>query len=422
MAEEVTAARAAAQGVATARRTVDPFGFLSVSDDPALQRVVAQRYAATHSTTVQTAPARDRVARRLRLGFVSTDFCEHPVGRLIVGLFEHLDRERFAVTAYAIGERQEDAIRRRLRSAVDAFAVSPRLDATALAGQIADDRIDILFDLGGYSGVPILDLLARRPAPMQVNFLGYTGTLGMPACDFIACDTYCIAPSAALHYTERPLPVAPCYLPSDPARGNGARPQLTRADYGLNDDAIVVCAFTNTGKIAPPWFAATMRILGAAPRTVLWLRQPAADAMERLRAHARAAGVAGERIVFAPADPLDRYQARFALADFMLDSWPYGSHTTVNDALFAGLPVLTLAGRSFAGRASASQLAVLGLASLIASDVDDGVARAIALAQDAHTRRRTRDRLADPNVRAALFDMDRYARHFEGALRAAWAA
>ena len=220
---------------------LSPLGILSLTDDPALQLQAAR--SATRHAVPQRPPAASIAARRgsarLRLGFVSSDFRNHPVGRLVVGLLERLDRAQFEVFVYAVGPEWSDAIATRVAEAPDHFVHVGWGYRDALGRCVRDDAIDVLFDLNGYTGLQMLEALSRRPAPMQVNFLGYTGTLGCSAYDYILADSYCIPPAAERWYEERVLRVDPCYLPSDPARELAAVP-LRRADYGLPDDALVL--------------------------------------------------------------------------------------------------------------------------------------------------------------------------------------
>lgn len=411
-------------GVATARdggvAVVPAFDFLTLCDDPALQRVAAQGWGADAVAGVVPLALPPRGAQpRLRLGFVSSDFGNHPVGRLVVALLERLDRRAFDVQAFATADDPGNVHRQRLARAVDRYAVLDRADAAAAARAVAAADIDVLFDLNGYSGGEAARIFAHRPARLQLNFLGYTGTLGTSTYDGIVADHYCIPDDVVGAYAERVVRVDPCYLPSDPARAI-APAARTRADYGLPENATVFCAFAAINKIVPSVFDAWMHILRDLPGSVLWLRHMAPDRAARLRAQAQRCGVAGERLVVAVAEPVESYLARLPLADLFLDSAPFGSHTSVNDALFVGLPVVTIAGASFAGRASASQLAALGQDALIARDLAHYVEVALRVATDAAERAALAAQLRDPARRAPLFDIDGYARRFEAAIVAAF--
>jgi predicted O-linked N-acetylglucosamine transferase (SPINDLY family) len=400
------------------------YDFTAVCDDPGLQRRVAERYAASESGPVAAAswsarvsiPQRGDAAARLHIAFVSSDYRDHPVGRLVVPLLERLDRARFDVTAYSTG-RADDVVGNRIAAAGVRLAALPRRDPLAAAACVRADGVDILVDLNGFSGGEALRIFAARPAALQVNFLGYTGTLGSAAYDVLVTDRYCIAPDARSHYAEAPLYVDPCYLPSDPHRAVGDA--TDRAAYGLPGDALVLHAGAALYKVSPELFAAWLAILRDVPRSVLWMRASPPASVARLRFAAAKAGIDGARLHFAPAESVERYLARFALADLMLDTAPFGAHTTVNDALYMGVPVVSVAGRSFAGRASASQLVAAGLEELVAPDLARYADLARALAGDPAQLDSARERLRDVR-RRALFDADRYAAAFAEALIAAW--
>ena len=279
--------------------------------------------------------------------------------------------------------------------------------------------IDVLFDLDGLSGRSLVELFAMRPAPLQVNFLGYTGTLGTNVYDFIISDRHCIPDEFRRHYVERPLYIDPCYLPSDSRRTVDST-HVTRSQYGLPEDAVVLCAFANTYKILPDMFDTWMRILARHEDAVLWLRDVHGDAKARFGDEAEVRGVSRTRLFFAPTEHLGRYLARFRLATLFLDTAPFGAHTTVNDALFAGLPVVTINGLSFTGRASASQVIAAALPSLVASDHQsyyDIVDRLLASPAELTRLGLT---LKTPTTAGHLFDMDRYVDRFEEAILSAW--
>jgi predicted O-linked N-acetylglucosamine transferase (SPINDLY family) len=400
---------------------LSPLGFLSLTDDPALQ-LQAARSAARHAMP-QKPRAPGVVARRgnarLRLGFVSSDFRDHPVGRLVVGLLERLDRAQSEVFVYAIGPEWSDAIATRIAEASDRFVQVGWGYRDALGKCVRDDAIDVLFDLNGYTGLQVLEAFSRRLAPMQVNFLGYTGTLGCSAYDGILADSYCIPPAEEQWYEERVLRVDPCYLPSDPARELAALP-LRRADYGLPDDALVLCCFARVYKIVPELLDGLQSILGDHPDAILWLRHTDADVAARVRAEAHARGIGRRQIAFAPPEGTARYLARFRLADLFVDTFPFGAHTTVNDALFAGLPVLAVAGRSFAARASASQVRAAGLPDFVAGSVADYFLKLRAYMDDPRFLSEAAGRLRDGTADAPLFDLDRYTRTFERVIHDTW--
>ncbi len=402
---------------------VPAFDFIAVCDDPLLQRAAARGWSESAVAGVSPVARPPRATRaKVRLGFVSSDFGDHPVGRLVVALLERLDRQAFEVYAFVTADEARDAVRLRVERAVDRFATLDRRDPAACARALAAADIDVLFDLNGLSGGEALRIFAQRPARLQMSFLGYTGTLGLPAAyDGLVADTYCVPLASRDACDERAVTVDPCYLPSDPQRLPDPA-ELDRAVYGLPAGGIVFGAFAAVYKIVPELFDVWMQLLRDVPDSVLWLRHMPADRTLRLRAEALARGVASERLVVAPRDPVPRYLARFALADLFLDSVPFGSHTTVNDALFMGLPVVTLAGASFAGRASASQVAAMGAEAQIAADLAHYHRIALHLATDASARAAAAARLRDAAARAPLFDADAFARRFEAAILHAFRA
>ena len=344
-----------------------PFPVQTISDDPALDRSLTLRWTAHEFLPASPLrPARRSEPGKLRIGFLSPDFHSHPVGRLVVGLIERLDRNRFEVCAFSTEKEVDDAIQSRIRRACDRFRSFPVVDAREVAEAIRADRIDVLIDLTGHTAGANLSTLSLRPAPVQVNYLGYTGTLGSPAVDWIVADPYCIPPDLADAYVERPLYLEPCYMPrcGDHADDDVS---ISRSDYGLPEHALVYAAMSAAYKILPERFDAWMEILRAVPGSILWMRTMAGVAARRLRLRAASLGVDPVRLQIARNEPVPRYLARYRLADLYLDTWPFGSHTTVNDALSAGLPVLAQAGRTFASRASASQVIAAGLPELVAN-------------------------------------------------------
>jgi predicted O-linked N-acetylglucosamine transferase (SPINDLY family) len=403
-------------------QSVPPYLLLAICDDPALQLAAAKRWAWPEAQPAQQGGA-ERTRRedeRLRLGFVSSAFHDHPVPRLLVGLLEQLDRERFDVRAYALGRGERDALRERIERAVTAVVDLGHSAPSAMAERVREDGIDVLFDLTGHTGQARPDLFASRAAPVQINYLGYAGTLGAGYYDFVVTDRFTTPESAQVDFVERLCHVGECYIPSDPARERAMR-SPERAEYGLGEDAFVFMNQAAAYKIQPPLFDVWMRLLRSLPDALLWLR-PADHAVQKnLREEADRRGVDPRRLVFAPSEPVPRYLARYELADLYLDTCPFGSHTTVNDALSAKLPVLTIAGRSMAARASASQLRAASLPELIATSSAEYESIARSLAGDRWRLDGLAGRLRRDGGASALFDMQRYARAFETAMARIWA-
>ncbi len=352
---------------------------------------------------------------RLRVGFAASAFHDHPVPRLLIGLLERLDRTRFETFAYELDSSTRDATRARVAAAVDTFAELGGMAATDAAARIRADRVALLFDLTGHTEFARPEVFAARPAPVQVNYLGYAGTLGASYYDYVIGDATSIAATARPSFLEQVVDVGDCYIPSDSTRTIGASAS-TRAQYGLPADAFVLVSQAAPYKILPDMFDLWMRLLAGIEDAVLWLRPMQAEAAANLRAEASSRKIDAQRLVFAPREPVADYLARFPLADLYLDTYPFGSHTTVNDALFAGLPVVTLAGRSMASRASASQLRAVGMPELVADSHDAYFALARALARDRDRLAALSTRLRETAHASALFDMKAYTTRFEAAM------
>jgi predicted O-linked N-acetylglucosamine transferase (SPINDLY family) len=289
------------------------------------------------------------------------------------------------------------------------------MSTSNVVARIRADRIAILFDLTGHTEIARPDVFAARPAPVQVNFLGYSGTLGAAYYDYLIGDATTTPPSLQPHFSEKLIDVGGCYLPSD-SRREIAAPGSVRADYGLPADAFVFVTQAAPYKILPEMFDLWMRLLDQVDDGVLWLRPMREETEANLRAEAHRRKIASQRLVFAPQEPAPQYLARFRLADLYLDTYPFGSHTAVNDALFAGLPVVTLAGQSMASRASASQLRAAGLADLVATSREEYATIALALARNRNRLGAIATRLREGGHASPLFDMQTYARKFEAAI------
>ncbi|NUB06341.1 tetratricopeptide repeat protein [Azospirillum sp. Vi22] len=397
-----------------------PFGLLAVDTSLADQRVAAERWARQKAQGVP-AVARTAVAGdgRLRIGYLSADFHEHATAYLMAELLERHDRTRFAVTAYSTGIDDGSPMRRRLTAAVERF-VDLRDHADRAAAQaIAADGIDILVDLKGYTAFARTAILAARPAPVQVNWLGYPGTMGADFIDVILADAVTIPPGEEGFYSEAVVRLPHCYQPNDRHRAIAERTP-SRADCGLPEDGFVFCCFNNPYKLTPAVFDVWARLLRAVPGSVLWLYAGNPLVAGNLRGEAAARGVAPDRLVFAPPRPLVEHLARHRLADLFLDTLPYNAHTTASDALWTGLPVVTCRGATFAGRVAASLLDTVGLPELVTDSSAAYEALALDLARDPQRLAELKARLELARTASPLFDGDRFARGLEDAYRAIW--
>lgn len=351
---------------------------------------------------------------RIRVAYLSADFHEHATTHLMAGLFEHHDRERFEITAVSFGPDRQDAMRQRVAAACDRFLdVRGRRDAE-VAGMLRALEIDIAVDLKGHTQGNRAGILAHRPAPVQINYLGMPATMGAGYIDYLIADPRVIPPAEFPHYAEQILYLPDSYQATDDTRAIAAHTP-SRAELALPEDGFVFCCFNNSYKITPDLFALWMRLLGAIPGSVLWLLDDNPAATRNLCAAAQRHGIAPERLVFAPRIDAAAHLARHRRADLFLDTLPYNAHTTASDALWSGLPVLTCAGRTFAGRVAASLLHAVGLPELITRDHAGYAALALALARDPGRLAALRTRLAQQRTSSPLFGTDRFRRHLEAA-------
>jgi predicted O-linked N-acetylglucosamine transferase (SPINDLY family) len=339
---------------------------------------------------------------------------------LMIEFWERLDRRCLELFGYGILARDAGPIGQRVERAFEHFADVSGESVPRIAQRIRDDRIAILIDLNGYTRNARPPIFALRPAPVQINCIGFPGTLGAPWYDYIFTDRFSLPEPLQRFYTERPLYMPYMAFPSDTTRLPAGAPP-SRPTCGLPEHAFVFCCFNTSYKILPEIFAVWMRLLAAVPGSVLWLLETSTEAKENLRREARHAGIDAQRLIFAPRVGVGEHVARNAAADLFLDTYPYGAHTTANDALLAGLPLLTCAGETLVSRIAGSQLTAIGLPELITGSFADYEALALKLATEPTLLKRYRDRLAANRHTAPLFDMDRYARDFEDAMHRIWA-
>jgi protein O-GlcNAc transferase len=416
--------RAAAWVLAPLRqgaRDVPPFVVLMLPATPADRLLAARRCGEgfARGVTPFTHP-RSAARRPIRVGYLSQDLRGDVVGRLIPELIARHDRSRFTVNAYCYGPDDCSGMRQRLVAAFDNFTDLSGIDDAAAATRIHADGIDILVDLTGHTSQnPRSRILAFRPAPVQVNFLGYPGTMGADFIDYIIVDEFLAPPDQQPFYAEKLVQLPDCYQPSDPARPAGM-PPLSRAACGLPADGLVFCCFNHSYKLTPAVFDIWMRLLQAVPGSVLWLLEANMAMPANLRGEAAARGIMPERLVFARHAPIPEYLARLAAADLFLDTFPYNAGATANDALWAGLPVLTCSGDFYVGRMAGSLLHAIGLPELVTASPAEYETRAQELAGDPSRLMELRRRLAGNRARTPLFDMARYTSSIEAAYLGMW--
>lgn len=401
---------------------VPPGTVLIYSGDPALQQAAARGYARRNlpALAARPAPASRGPDERLRIAYVSADFRSHAVARLAVEAFERHDRARFDVTAISIGPDDKSPLRARVVEAFETFVEAAGRSDDEIAALMRQRGIDIAVDLGGYTIGARPGVFARRPAPIQVNYLGFPGTLGSEVWDYLIADPV-VAPDALdAHVDERLVRLPWSYQPNDSRRGV-PETRLTRAEAGLPDDGFVFCSFNNSFKITPQVFDVWMRLLAATPGSVLWILADHAITVANLRREAQARGVDPARLVVAPRVPLEDHLARHRLADLFLDTTPCSAHTTASDALWMGLPLVTVLGEAFAGRVGASLCRAAGLDELVVPDLGAYEALALSLAREPARLAAIRARLETDRLDLPLFDAQAYARAIEAAYETMWA-
>jgi predicted O-linked N-acetylglucosamine transferase (SPINDLY family) len=394
-----------------------PLTALSLLDTPSVHRRAAEIWAPAAAPRGD-APSRMQATApggRTRIGYFSADLRSHPVAALTAGMFEHQDRSRFEVFAFSFGPDTTDAVRVRLKSAFDHFLdVKDRSDEE-IAAVARSFKIDIAVDLQGFTEHQRPGIFARRAAPIQVLFLGYPGTLGSSYIDYLIADHVVVPEASRGDYAEKIVYLPHSFQPNDRGRRIADR-SFSRSDLGLPEEAFVFCCFNTVYKIQPAIFRCWMRILGLVPGSVLWLAQMGERAAANLRNEAQRCGIDPLRLMFAPKMPaIEDHLARYRAADLFLDTLPYGAHATASDALWAGLPLLTICGNAFAARVGASLLSTLGLEELITTSLPEYERLAVALANSRPRLESLRARLAVARLSAPLFDTEGYTRSMEAA-------
>ena len=401
-------------------RGTSPLSMLAYTDDPLLHLGLAHHYARQLVDENGDPAPQDRrhaaieSGRRLRIGYVSSDLRDHAIGTLLAEVFELHDRARVEVFAYYCGPASSSPHQARIRNAVEHWVEITHLDDGAAAARIADDGIDILLDVNGYTRDARTAVFARRPAPVQINWLGYPGTLATPYHHYLIADAWIIPPGSERFYSEQVLRL-PCYQPNDRKRAIADTP--TRAAAGLPEHGFVFCCFNASQKLSRFTMQRWMTILHGVPGSVLWLLDSGDEMRGNLLAFATAHAIPSDRIIFAPKQSNPEHLARYRLADLFLDSAPYGAHTTASDALWLGIPVLTLSGRGFASRVCGSLVRAAGLPAMVCATPDEYVERAMALAHEPAELERYRKVLAARRARCDLFNMEKLVLKLEGLFR-----
>lgn len=409
LATQVRSALVSGQGV------VEPFAFLNEDASASEQLACARARAAAVAASVRLLPpVKLRERGPLRVGFLSNGFGAHPTGLLTVALLEHLSQDTaLHLHLFALNADDGSRIRQRLQSVTRLHDVAGLRHADT-AARIRAQGIDLLFDLRGWGGGGTPEVLAMCPAPLQLNWLAYPGTSGAPWLDAVIADDFALPPSMEAHYSERVLRLPRAFQPSDNTRVLEPAPE--RAACGLPAQGTVFCCFNNSYKLNPRSMGRAFAVLQAVPGSVLWLLSGPGHADARLRAAAQAAGLDPSRLVFMAKLPHPQYLARYQLADLFLDTNPYNAHTTASDALWAGCPVLTCPGATFAARVAGSLNHQLGLEHMNVADDASFVATASALGNDPAALAAVRAELAQARERSGLFDMAAFARDLSALL------
>ena len=399
---------------------VHPFAVLSMEASPRLQLCVASAFAQNFKVPEFLHRRQDFAGRkRLKVGYLSSDFCRHATALLMAELFERHDKANFEIIAYSHAPDDCSELKRRLRQAFDGFVDIRAMSDAEAAERIKADGIAVLVELKGYTKGARTGIAARRPAPVQVSFVGFPGTMGADFIDYVIADPIVLPSDQQPSYCEKIVHLPHCYQPNDTKRLiTNFTP--TRAACGLPEGGFVFCSFNNSYKITPAFFEIWMRLLDSVPESVLWLLDANGLVKDNLRREAAARGVDPDRLVFAPRLPPPEHLARHRLADLFLDTIPYNAHTTASDALWAGLPVLTCSGATFAGRVAASLLHAAGLPELVTNSLAGYEAMGLRLAREPSLLQSLRHKLLGNRHSAPLFDIARFTLTYEAALKQMW--
>lgn len=406
--------------VANREAASTPFALITTPATPERLLQCATLYAGTNFPTQPRAlwNGEPYAHPRIRIGYFSSDFFAHATAYLIAEVIEKHDSARFEIYAFSFGFTRNDELRRRLEAGIEHFIdVSGKTDEE-IAQLARQFEIDIAIDLKGYTESSRTGIFAHRPAPVQINYLGFPGTMGADFIDYIIADATLIPTELQNGFSEKVLRLPDSYQPNDPRRA-GTAETPTKTELGLPESGFVFCCFNNNFKITPAVFDIWMRLLGRIDGSVLWLFEDNPDAAANLRKEAEHRGISGARLVFAPRTDLPAHLARHRHGDLFLDTFPCNAHTTASDALLMGLPVITCTGATFSSRVAASLLHGVGLDELITTDFESYEALALALATDRQRLDAMRQRLTQQGENLALFDSARYIRHLEYLLTAA---
>lgn len=410
------------EGVSAGKCVTNSLVLMAISDSASEQLLCAKAFVALRCppSPLKLWNGERYKHNKIRIAYISPDFREHPVSHLIAGILEHHDKSRFEVYGFSLGMPDSSDMFKRIATAFDGFFDVRQKGSREIAEAMRAMEIDIAIDLGGYTQDARPDLLAYRPAPVQVNYLGYPGSLGAEYIDYILADRTVIPETDYEYYTENIVYLPGSYLPTD-SKLKVAERTLTREEFGLPATGFIYCSFNHAYKIGPVIFDVWMRILKRVPNSVLWLMKLNGTAEINLRKEAKAAGVDPSRLIFATRVPkVEDHLARYRLANLFLDTTPYNAHTTACDALFVGLPVLTYLGHAFPGRVAASLLKTIGLPELITESLIDYENMAVALADDSSLLSGLREKLKVNRDSSPLYKTAEFCQNLEFAYSTMW--
>ncbi len=404
------------QGVKDGKRVCQTLPLTALTDDPMIHLMGARIFGQFYCPPQKRLWNGEKYDHpKIRIGYVSPDLREHPVGHLTTGLFENHDKKQFEITAFSLGLDDQSLLQKRMRSAFDKFIDVRQMRSKDIAEMIRSMEIDILVDMAGYTADSRTDIFSYHPAPVQVSYLGYSSTMGVEYIDYIIADRYIIPEDHRQFYSEKVVYLPDTYLPTD-ASVKIAETTPTPEKYGLPANGFVFCSFNHDYKINPTIFDVWMRLLQRKPGSVLWLMKLNESAERNLRQEAIQRGIDPGRIVFATrVDRIEDHLARYRMADIFLDTTPCNAHSTASDVLRAGLPIITCRGRAFAGRVAASLLELIGLHELVTNSLAEYEKLAEKLSDDPTLLKKYRDRLQANLPGTKLFDTVQYCRNLEKA-------
>ncbi len=395
-----------------------PFTAISRSDEPLRNLQIARSW----SNQIQNAVSSpnpgfyfDRLRKthsKIRIGYLSRDFTDHPVGHIIKSMFGRHNRRKFEIYCFSFGGKKDDKFRKKIEKTCDHFVDVSSMSFLDTARRIHAEEIDILVDLMGHTSGNRLEIMAMHPSPVQISYLGFPGSMGADFIDYQIVDKVIIPESMEKYYSEKLIFMPDCYQINDSSQ-KISKKKFKKADFGLPEKVFVFCSFNRAFKITPEVFNSWMRILKTIPKSVLWLQKPHPVAEENLRREAKKRGINTDRLVFSSMIPLEKHLKRLMLADLMLDTFIYSGGATTNHAIRMGIPVITLAGKTYLSRMSTSLLTAVGLPELITGSMEDYEKLAIRLARNPNKLKIIKERLVKNNVATKLFDTKWFVKNLE---------